>query len=67
MKINNEEWFEISNELEPHHAVFTKVWQMGKPIFDETIQTAAVQFDKEGNFILFRFNPEFWKSLDLKN
>lgn len=67
MKINNDEWFEISNALEPHHAVFTKVWQMGKPMFDENIPTAAVQFDKEGNFILFKFNPEFWKSLDLKN
>lgn len=67
MKITNKEWFEISNALEPHHAVFTKVWQMGKPLFDESIDTAAVQFDKKGNFIIFRFNPNFWNSLDINN
>lgn len=66
-KITNEEWLEISNELEPHHAVFYKVWQMGRPVFDENIPTACVQFDNEGNFILFKFNPDFWNSLDLYN
>ena len=66
-KISNEEWLEISNELEPHHAVFYKVWQMGRPVFDESIATACVQFDKDGNFIVFRFNPSFWNSLDLYN
>lgn len=66
-KISNEEWLEISNELEPHHAVFYKVWQMGRPIFDENIPTACVQFDKDGNFIVFRFNPSFWNSLNLYN
>ena len=67
MQITNDEWMEISYELEQHHAVFYKVWQMGKPLFDESIPTACVQFDKQGNFVVFRFNPEFWKSLDLKN
>jgi predicted metal-dependent peptidase len=67
VKITNEEWFEISSALEPHHAVFYKVWQMGKPIFNEEISTAAVQFDEEGKFVLFYFNPKFWKSLDLYN
>ena len=62
VKITNDEWFEISRGLEPHHAVFYQVWQMGKPVFDETIPTACVQFDQNGNFILFRFNPEFWES-----
>lgn len=66
-KIGNEEWLEISNSLEPHHAVFYKVWQMGRPVFDESIDTACVQFDQEGKFILFRFNPKFWSSLDLYN
>jgi len=67
VRITNEEWFEISRALEEHHAVFYKVWQMGKPIFDESIPTACVQFDEHGNFIMFRFNPEFWQRLDLKN
>lgn len=67
IRITNEEWFEISNALEPHHAVFYQVWQMGKPIFDESISTACVNFDEEGRFVLFKFNPLFWKSLDFKN
>ena len=67
LKISSEEWLEISYSLEPHHAVFYKVWQMGKPVFDESIDTAAVQFDQEGKFVLFRFNPNFWSKLNLYN
>ena len=67
VKISNEEWFEISRALEPHHAVFYKVWQMGKPIFNDEIETAAVQFDENGNFIWFHFNPHFWKRLQFKD
>jgi predicted metal-dependent peptidase len=66
-RITNEEWFEISRALEPHHAVFYKVWEMGKPVFDDSIPTACVQFDNEGKFIWFRFNPGFWSTLDLYN
>jgi len=67
VKITTEEWFEISRGLEPHHAVFYQVWAMGRPIFDETIPTACVKFDEQGNFVWFMFNPIFWKSLDFKN
>ena len=63
VRISNQEWFEISLALEPFHAVFYKLWQMGKPIFNEEIETAAVQFDEVGNFIWFHFNPSFWKRL----
>lgn len=64
VKISSKEWLEISLALEQHHAVFYKVWQMGRPIFNEDIPTAAVQFDDTGNFIWFHFNPVFWKRLD---
>ena len=67
VRISNEEWFEISRALEPHHAVFYKVWQMGKPIFNDQIDTAAVQFDEKGDFIWFHFNPHFWKRLQFKD
>lgn len=67
LKISNKEWFEISLALEQHHAVFYKVWQMGKPVFNEDIPTAAVQFDEKGDFIWFHFNPNFWKRLDFYN
>jgi hypothetical protein len=55
VRITNEEWFKISRALEPHHAVFYKVWEMGKPIFNSDIDTAAVQFDKNGEFICVSF------------
>jgi hypothetical protein len=67
LRISNEEWFEISRALEVHHAVFYKVWQMGKPVFNEDIDTAAVQFDENGEFIWFHFNPHFWKRLQFKD
>jgi hypothetical protein len=67
LKISNEEWFEISLALEPHHAVFYKVWQMGKPIFNDQIETAGVQFDENGDFIWFHFNPHFWRRLQFKD
>ena len=37
---------------------------MGKPVFTSKIPTAAVQFDKEGNYLLFLFNEEFWNTCD---
>lgn len=72
VSITNEEWREISLLLEPHHAVFYKIWQMGRPNFTEKINgmpldTAAVQFDKQGDFIWFHFNPRYWKRLQLKD
>ncbi len=65
MEITSEQWSEIANNLEQHHAIFYKLWHIGKPIFKEEIETAAIEFDKEGNFIQFSFNPYFWKKLSL--
>ena len=67
VKISSDFWFEISSSLESHHAIFYKLWQIGKPTFTEEIETAAIQFDKEGEFFVFIFNPIFWNSLDLYN
>lgn len=65
--INSKEWLEISLALENHHAIFYKLWQMGKPELTTEIDTAAVKFDREGNYFLFLFNPDFWESLDFYN
>lgn len=64
--ITAEEWTLISSQLEIHHALFYQLWQMGRPIFDETIKTAAVRFDEEGRCIEFVFNPQFWEGLTLE-
>lgn len=58
---------EIALELECYHAIFSKIWHMGKPCFSDKIDTAAVKFNKDGRFVEFIFNYDFYKSLDLKN
>ena len=60
--ITNEEFIGIARELELYHAIFSKIWQIGKPVFTDKITTAAVSFDKNGNCINFEFNPDFWKT-----
>jgi hypothetical protein len=63
-RVSADEWFAISNALEVHHAVFYKIWQMGRPNFTDEIDTAAVQFDETGKFVWFHFNPQFWDRID---
>lgn len=62
--ISSEEFLEISRSLEEHHSVFYALWDMGKPEFTDEIDTAAIEFNKEGQNIRFLFNPDFWKSCD---
>ncbi len=64
MKLSSQEFLSICLELEEYHAVFYQLWAMGKPVFTESIQTAAVFFDEQGGWVEFAFNPEFWKKLD---
>lgn len=64
MNLSSEEFLNICLELEEHHAVFYQLWAMGKPVFDDRISTAAVSFDKQGRWVEFIFNPNFWKSLN---
>lgn len=64
-KISSEEWLQISNELERFHAIFYKIWSVGKPIFKNEIETAAIEFDSHGDYIQFSFNPSFWSKLSL--
>jgi predicted metal-dependent peptidase len=62
--ITTEEFFSLAQDLECYHGVFSRLWQMGRPVEDKNIPTAAVSFDREGNYFGFHFNPDFWKSLD---
>ena len=54
-----EEWFDISRRMENHHSVFYMLWQMGKPVFTNTISTAAIGF-MQGQAMEFLINPQFW-------
>lgn len=64
--ISSEEWMQITSQLENHHALFYQMWVMGRPIFDDTVPTAAVSFDKNGEYVGFIFNTNFWKNLSLE-
>jgi predicted metal-dependent peptidase len=61
--LTNEEFLLIARDLELHHAVFSKIWNVGKPRFTDKIPTACVTFDKNGNHIDFQFNPNFWEGI----
>lgn len=65
-KFSRYEWNEICDELENHHSIFSKFWQLGAPVFTDKIPTAAVVFDKIGSCIEFMINPEFWDSLSME-
>jgi predicted metal-dependent peptidase len=54
------EFEEIAFELESHHAIFYKLWEMGEMVFDDMVETAAVSFDKAGKYVAFHFNKDFW-------
>ena len=62
--ITNDEFFKISRQLEDFHAIFYRLWEMGKPTFSEQLSTAAVGFDKDGIALQFIWNPKYWESLD---
>ena len=59
-KITADEWRGILLDLEMHHGVFYKLWEMGMPVFTTQLDTAAVAFNKGGDFVQFLFNPHFW-------
>jgi hypothetical protein len=62
LDMSNEEFEEIAERLSKYHSVFYKIWSMGKPFFTKSIPTAAVTFDKKGDFVRFLFNPDFWET-----
>ena len=58
-------YYKISNKLLEFHEIFYKFWTIGRPTFVESIQTAAIAFNKKnGKYLQFLFNPKFWNYLD---
>lgn len=49
--------------LEGYHDIFSSLWEMGMPVFTESITTAAIVFSSSGEPIQFLFNPKFWEEL----
>ena len=61
--ITDDEFFHISRVLEDKHAIFYKLWEMGKPVFTDIIPTAAIRWDEDFERAIFEWNPDFWKEL----
>ncbi len=61
--LQRHEFREIACRLETFHELFRALWDLGEPVFTETIDTAAVAFDSEGAPLRFLFNPAFWEEL----
>lgn len=64
--MKNEEYLQISFELEKHHALFNRLWSIGKPIFDNVTPTAGIEFDKKGEAAVFHINEEYWNTVTHK-
>jgi len=68
--IDSNEYLEILNELDYKHGSFYHLWEMGRPRFVEgtealDVVTGAVSFNREGKFLEFLINEDFWKTLNL--
>lgn len=61
--LSYQEHFEIARALEVHHALFERVWSMGRIRFSKRIPTAGVLFNKKGDCIDFILNKRFWEGL----
>lgn len=58
-----DDFVQITANLEKHHALFYNIWLMGIPQFTNSITTACITFDNNGQELNFLFNEEFYKSL----
>lgn len=65
-QFSQEEFLLLSRELEKFHSIFYKIWEVGKPVFSDIVQTAAVGFNEEGKCVQFICNKSFWEGLSLK-
>lgn len=61
-KFSKWEYLKIHREMEEFHGVFGQIWTLGRPEFDNAIPTACVGFDKTGECVAFKFNPDFWEA-----
>lgn len=60
-----QEYLDVLNELQDHHALFSEFWNVGYVTEDDNLPTAAIRFDEYGDGFSFVINPKFWATLDL--
>lgn len=61
-KINIQEYFIIKREVSQCHSLYQALYNLAEIKFSDTVSTAAVSFDKQGNFLNMIINPTFWNS-----
>jgi len=64
--IDSEEFLSLFQDLERHHSVFYKFWQIGKPTLDPKEETCSINYDSSGQYLDFIFNPKLWKDSSKK-
>lgn len=64
-KMQHSDYWQISDDLENYNILFSTFWKIGKPVFTEEIDTAAIAFDQEtGEFLQFLFSESYWNKID---
>lgn len=59
------EFRKVHADLEDRHGVFYMLWEIGQPLFSDSVPTSCVKFEKkDGKCIQFVWNPEYWDKLD---
>lgn len=61
-KMNIQEYFIIKREVSQCHSLYQALYNLAEIKFSDTVSTAAVSFDKQGNFLDMIINPTFWNS-----
>lgn len=61
------EFDEVIYSMESRPLIFYAAMKMGRPVLDQSIDTACVSFDVVGTYMDFHFNPDFWDYLDTNN
>lgn len=64
MKFNINEYFKIKRRIEESDTFYAALYNLADLSFDKTISTACVSYDKEGNFLDMKINPDFWEELN---
>lgn len=62
-----EEFCSVAMDLEIHHSIFSKFWDVSRPVFITGIGTAYVAFDKNARMLEFAIDPVYWESLNEQN
>lgn len=64
--MKQEEILELCFYLQRYHGIFNQFINVGTPVFDSAIPTAAVYAERDtGNFLYLRINPDFWAAQTL--